>query len=305
MNLVEEGGFSAMVPKLIEKYGVAPRKFIPEGAFKSESIEGFDIQLFDYAKIEEIRSQIAAILAAKKLITFKDLPEGVKLEDLLKDFDSKIDDVLDSHFSLPDSREFKFMGEVYTPESFTQKHFNEILDSDYVQVTIPTSRSANLTSASKKLASKDGQDFLEYTVIQKQKTLEEVNEIIRKSIDEGKPVQGSFFFPDDKDFPGIVIDKKNGKIIGNSNLGESPRFMAARNSLASGHAVLIVGYELDKSGNIVTYKILNSWGKNSGDGGIYHMNKEFFNYMLKYIDVNEKTGLGYWGIKSPWKLQGV
>jgi bleomycin hydrolase len=53
-----------------------------------------------------------------------------------------------------------------------------------------------------------------------------------------------------------------------------------------GHAVQIVGYELDPStGKVLKWKIKNSWGVDSGDNGYYHMYRDYFRTFV--------TGIAY------------
>lgn len=51
-----------------------------------------------------------------------------------------------------------------------------------------------------------------------------------------------------------------------------------------GHAVQIVGYEVDpKTGDIIRLKILNSWGTARGDKGYYHMYKDYFRAYVRGV----------------------
>lgn len=57
------------------------------------------------------------------------------------------------------------------------------------------------------------------------------------------------------------------------------------------HAVDIVGADLDSEGRIIKLKIKNSWGTESGDGGFYHMYRDYFeNFMTSiYVSDSEAT----------------
>lgn len=43
-----------------------------------------------------------------------------------------------------------------------------------------------------------------------------------------------------------------------------------------GHAMMIVGVDLDQSGKVIKFKVKNSWGTKSGDEGFYHMYEDYF-----------------------------
>lgn len=53
------------------------------------------------------------------------------------------------------------------------------------------------------------------------------------------------------------------------------------------HAVDIVGVDLDAQGKILKLKIKNSWGTESGDGGFYHMYRDYFEHFMSSIYVSD------------------
>lgn len=53
------------------------------------------------------------------------------------------------------------------------------------------------------------------------------------------------------------------------------------------HAVDIVGADLDSNGRIIKLKIKNSWGTESGDGGFYHMYRDYFENFVTSIYVSD------------------
>ena len=66
----------------------------------------------------------------------------------------------------------------------------------------------------------------------------------------------------------------------NAAPGAAPPSRADRNQLAisaNGHVVQIVGYDLGPSGNIIKWKIKNSWGQDAGTNGYFHMYHDYFN----------------------------
>jgi bleomycin hydrolase len=56
------------------------------------------------------------------------------------------------------------------------------------------------------------------------------------------------------------------------------------NANDSGHAVQIVGYDLNpKTGKVIKWKMKNSWGEAKGEGGYYHMYNDYFRSFIKSI----------------------
>lgn len=51
------------------------------------------------------------------------------------------------------------------------------------------------------------------------------------------------------------------------------------------HAVQIVGYNLDQHGNLIGFKIQNSYGSKSGVNGYYYMDINYFKAFAKYIAI--------------------
>ncbi len=72
--------------------------------------------------------------------------------------------------------------------------------------------------------------------------------------------------------------------------GFSPPPRLYRDAFMSGsgqHAVDIVGADLDSNSRIIKLKIKNSWGTESGDGGFYHMYRDYFENFVTSIYVSD------------------
>jgi bleomycin hydrolase len=55
------------------------------------------------------------------------------------------------------------------------------------------------------------------------------------------------------------------------------------------HAMLMVGYDRpSKRGPVVKFKVVNSWGRDSGDQGIYHMYSDWFDGHVTDIVILKK-----------------
>lgn len=50
-----------------------------------------------------------------------------------------------------------------------------------------------------------------------------------------------------------------------------------------GHAVDIVGVDLDAQGRVIKYKIKNSHGTDNGEDGYYHLYRDYFENFLKFV----------------------
>jgi len=108
-------------------------------------------------------------------------------------------------------------------------------------------------------------------------SLDVVEETARALLDQGRNVYLSY------DHSSDFVDVPTGTMsIGAFNLppgaGPMTRKQRAYFKVApGGHAVQIVGYDLNpKTNKVSRWKIKNSWGDKMGDAGYFHMYRDFF-----------------------------
>ncbi len=282
---VREGGYSASVPDLIRHFGVVPKRHLAADGLRSVRIEGYGTDLFDNELISSIRAEVNAVFDRYELDS--------KLNTLnpISHYEYKIDQIFSKYYETPASESFFFRGESFTPKTFAEKYLPEIIESTYVHYVLEGSRQAR-HEETRKTVRLGPYDERVFEISNMPTTATDIDQVIKNSITEGKPVQASFYWPSNETYSqngGTLkfIDKSTGIMsVPSYDITQETKLFDG------GHAVLIVGYELGPNGEIATYKILNSWGEQSGDHGIYHMSRDFFRNFLKYIDVNTQTGLG-------------
>lgn len=76
----------------------------------------------------------------------------------------------------------------------------------------------------------------------------------------------------------------------NTPQGFTPPQRLYRDSFLRGfghHAVDVVGADIDEAGRIIKLKIKNSWGEDSGDGGYYHMYRDYFEHFVTSLYISD------------------
>lgn len=104
---------------------------------------------------------------------------------------------------------------------------------------------------------------------------------IINTLRQGKPLYVAMKIP-----TSTFKDKKTGEthqIINASNGLTTMYRVDGSPKIRGGHALVIVGVELNAQGKIVTYKIQNSWGDAHGDKGILHVSRSFGDTHFKYV----------------------
>lgn len=169
-------------------------------------------------------------------------------------------------------RNFMYEGKLYTPQSFQRTFFPELL-APMTILGVSYDRKAETT--------------LQYSNQYFQmisSDLESLENTARRLLDKGQNVYLSY------DHNSDFVDVKTGTMsISAFNLppggGPLTRKQRAYFSVApGGHAVQIVGYDVDPKTNQVTrWKIKNSWGAKKGDAGYFHMYSDFFRAFVMSI----------------------
>jgi aminopeptidase C len=292
---VKEGGHSALVPQLIKEYGLVPKRIIPEDTLKVEKLEGYSLELFNPEKVPELQAEMKTLFEKFQ----RDIYNFETLEAAIENYDRKIDETLSRYYVIPEDRSFIFQGRRYTPESFSQEYLSDILNSEYEVVTFDASmKNAKVKN---QIFKADG-TIKEIKAVTDIKDKQEISLIIKESLDQGKAVQVNLDWPGGATFTheGQTVEFINRRTGMMTAPVDKTKILPQVYQNAGGHAVLVVGYELDEAGSIVSYKILNSWGNGSGDHGFYHADEYFFEHFLKSINVDRKTGLGFWENPILW-----
>lgn len=175
---------------------------------------------------------------------------------------------------------FMYEGSMYTPKSFLRKFFLNLLQPVTV-VTVAENRNA-------KTKLEADTDF--FSVIST--NLDVLEQTARELLDQGQTVYLAY------DHNSDFVDVKTGVMsIGAFNLppGGGPLSRTQRsffNVEPGGHAVQLIGYDVDPKTNQVTqWKIKNSWGDKLGDAGYFHMYRDFFRAFVSGISYYSYTGI--------------
>lgn len=170
---------------------------------------------------------------------------------------------------------FEWEGQSWTPQSFA-KHYFSTFEGPMIQMVIAADRKAPF-----KIESTPRGDKLTAN-------LDAVEATAKELLDGGHTVYLSY------DHHHSYVDKDTG--IMSLRAFKTPTFARPTSrkmreefdANGGGHAVQIVGYEMDpRTQRIVKWKIRNSWGTDKGDSGYYHMYDDYFRAFAKSITVPE------------------
>ncbi|QDK38312.1 C1 family peptidase [Bdellovibrio sp. NC01] len=173
---------------------------------------------------------------------------------------------------------FVYDGQTYTPKSFGEAYF-KFFEQSWVQVIINVNRKV-----------KSNQTTFKNSDAQITMPLDRVQASAKALLDAGQTVFLSY------EHHAEYVDKATGII--SIKAFYIPEFAkpltrqerATFNKNDGGHAVEIVGYDADPiTGEIIKWKIKNSWGTKSGDQGYYHMYNDYFRAFAKSITYQRPT----------------
>lgn len=77
------------------------------------------------------------------------------------------------------------------------------------------------------------------------------------------------------------VDYKTGNVALSNSVFES-KLVEETNHLA-GHAVIIIGFEKDRMGDVKRWIIQNSFGEEVGDKGVFYIDSEYFNQFIRSV----------------------
>jgi bleomycin hydrolase len=125
--------------------------------------------------------------------------------------------------------------------------------------------------------------------------IQRLMEITVRSLDKGHPVWFGGDVDKDVDHESGIMHTKIFDRSGIYGWTAPETFSALRLPMAmhlrlqsGGHAMLISGYDRPKGKGVVKFRVENSWGTTSGDAGIFHLYKEWFEAYVSEIAVLRK-----------------
>ncbi|WP_041577420.1 C1 family peptidase [Bdellovibrio bacteriovorus] len=250
---------------LFSRESILEYGLIPEGAWKPKS----DFMLNPQAK--KMSEFIENILVRTQWQAEK-TAEGPAREAVLEQGRNQIKDLFRQMVGEVPAQ-FEFQGQTWTPKDFAKAYF-ESFEGPMTQMAIHNDRKA----ATKFEKTPQGRKLIT--------SLDKVEDTARRMLDKGEAVYLSY------DHHAEYVDASSGIMsirafhIPTYARPATRQMREAFDTNSGGHAVQIVGYELDpRTGRVVKWKIRNSWGTKKGDEGHYHMYDDYFRAFAKSITV--------------------
>jgi bleomycin hydrolase len=304
---VSDGGFYPYFPFILKKWGAVPQSAMKSTAsFRSSA-----------ALDKELKEKLAAI-AVKMTKEYKSFhsekdqqiltPAQVgQLLKIREDGMQEIFNMLGSHLGLPPKR-FTFHFKDGTKKRFTPRQFaKEVLkvdpDENVVISSDPTlhyNKSFIIPGSRMAVQRPTDPDTAEQFLNVKN---ERLLELVKESIDKGHVV----WFGADADQSMMVMSRKDPRFAGIMhpdlfktddiyNMPDpaqfpkitNPKLLRLLGLSQEDHAMVIVGYDMDENGKIIKLKVANSWGKEVGTLGYFHMYPEWFQKFVTEIVVPKK-----------------
>ncbi len=197
------------------------------------------------------------------------------------------------------------ISEIMTPTDFTEKVLKYNSD-DYVVITSFASRRYNQLYSYKGYKAGVENPYYKFLNISKERLLELTIKTLdlkfipwfAASIGKGIDHNTGIMHPSLKNVEGLYGFDKN-----QTPKKLSPQENLFLHSLLGEHAMAFVGYDKpENSQDVIKLAVANSWGKDFGDKGIYHMYKEWFEtYVLEVVvpkEVLSEKELELWKGKS-------
>lgn len=159
---------------------------------------------------------------------------------------------------------FSFEGQFYTPHTFLEERFPQLTEPLVGLLVHPNPKGKTVVEVEKD----------QTTIVTR---LPEIEAAVRAVLDKGHNVYLGY------QHEAAFVDKETGLMSPSAFV--TPMFggalpMYARNyfgKIDNGHAVQIVGYDLDPvTGRVLKWKIKNSWGSKAASAGYFHMYADYF-----------------------------
>ncbi len=271
------GNFMTNANWLIEQYGIVPDEVWQPRVFVSNKENS--LKLFEF-----LDGRVAQYhLAFAKAQTNKEKAR------LYRKASKDVLDILQVYFGdVPES--FQYNGRTYaSPKDFAESLpvIPRLSWTCLVPVREPLPE--NLRGGKQTNASTQFNRTLPNPLVEEVLTFDEIEQKIVENLKQGKPVPISFESVD------AFIDKKTGIMSIDAFFHpegfETPqwRFKHHFGWNDGNHIVLIVGVDLDSTGQIIKFKIKNSWGEKTGDHGTFHMYRDYFRAYLNAAYIKDDS----------------
>lgn len=282
---IGDGGQWEMFAGILKKYGSVPKEIMPE-TFHSSNTRGLNEILAN--KLREfaarLRQKQAAGASKEELEALKEDQLSFIYNLLVKalgEFPTQFD------YAYRDKDNKFHRIEAITPQEFFNKYTSMDLDHMISLINAPTDdKPYNKTYTVKYLGSIVESKPIKYLNV----PIEVIKKAAITAIQDCHPV-----------WFGCDVGKMSERKIGimdahmyayEDTLGQGFNLNRAERldygcSLLT-HAMVFVGVDLDKNGSPLTWKVENSWGKDSGDEGIYSMSDAWFDEYMYQITVPAK-----------------
>jgi len=304
---VNDGGYYEYFNFLMSKYGIVPENAMKSTAsFRDSTAMNQEITF----KLASIAQTMKDKYESFKFVNGQSTLAAEQISELLKIRAKGMEDVyhiLASHLGVPpESFKFKFKDgteKIFTPESFAKEVVKYVPKKRVVissDPTLPYGRTYDVPGSQLGVErAKDPESADHFLNVKNDRLLA----LVKKAIDAGQAV----WFGADASQAMIPLDHVNPKaagimhpdiLNGDKIYGfvppetfpkvTDPKAQRMLGTSAMDHAMVIVGYELDASGNVVKLKVANSWGKKAGTHGYFHMYREWFEQFVTQIGIDEK-----------------
>jgi len=312
---VSEGGYFGDFAQLVEKYGLVPQSVMPDsdastnteawlepelhnllGRIAQElfdqmmSQRGLDLKLkypnSELKSLYEIKSR--GLSAVWKLLT---LFFGVPPQEFEFRYGAKLPDE-DKKWKVA---KIKSQTGVFTPQSFAEQVVG-FRAQDYIEIDFnPRFEFGKVYEIKDSVIGLGDRAFPAHTRRVLNLPIKRLLEITVKSLDQGQPVWFGGDIDKDVDHESGIMHTKIYDRTGIYGWTPAESFSSLRLPMSmhlrlqsGGHAMLISGYDRPKGKPVVKFRVENSWGTGSGDAGIFHLYREWFESYVSEIAVLRK-----------------
>jgi len=290
-HIADGGEFSWMI-FMIQKYGMVPYEAMPDTK----------VSLNDGALVHELRTIVIGVSdsLAKKIASFNAkpgqlTPDQIKeLRKIKQDGEAAIFDALGRTLGFPPDAESPFKFQVnqtkteekpvfksFDPRSFA-KDFVKFDPSRYLSFSTTPLQPFNKAYSIRDhgtmgVPTPDQPSYNQHFVNVNSHRL---SQLVKTMIDANRAVYFAADVMKDVDSDSGIMDPRLFDV--SKTLGINTKAISRRGAVNTGfyspdHAMAIVGYETNSKGEVVRFKVMNSWGRNAGRRGYFSMSIEWFN----------------------------